>query len=67
MTEYDLEQYWQDYGERWIEFYNKEIKPKCAMAALALGLWVEDQEGKAEPEQWVKNCLRKGLFEVRDL
>jgi hypothetical protein len=67
-TEQELEQYWQDYGNRWIECYNKKLKAKCAMAAVAIGLWVEDQEGESEEaEEWVRNCLEFGLFEVREL
>jgi hypothetical protein len=62
-----LERYWRDYGERWIEFYDKKIRPKCAMAAVAVGFWLEDQEGESEEvEEWVVNCLEKGLFEVEE-
>jgi hypothetical protein len=62
-----LEQYWRDYGERWVEFYNKTVKPKCAMAAVAVGLWLEDQEGDLEvAEEWMKNCLEFGLFEIEE-
>jgi hypothetical protein len=66
MSDYDLEQYWEDYGERWIEFGDKKIKPKCAMAAVAVGVWLEDQEGETEAEEWVINCMNKGLFEIQE-
>lgn len=65
MTKRDLDEYWEAYGGRWIEFYDKKIKAKCAMAAVAVGLWVEDQEGQSEAERWVVNCMNKGLFEVK--
>ena len=62
-----LERYWQAYGERWIEFYDKRVKPKCALAVVAVGLWVEDQEGELqEAEEWMMNCLEFGLFEVKE-
>ena len=64
MSDYDLDEYWTAYGERWIEFYGRKIKPKCALAAVALGVWVEDQTGETEAERWVKKCLEKGLFEI---
>jgi hypothetical protein len=65
---FDLDYYWQHYGGRWIECYDKKLKAKCALAAVAIGLWVEDQEGEVEEaEEWILNCLEFGLFEVMEL
>jgi len=35
------------------------------MAALVVGLWVEDQEGESDAEEWVQKCLEKGLFKIK--
>jgi hypothetical protein len=59
-----LEQYWADDGERWLEFGGRRIKAKCTMAALAVGVWVEDQEGETNAEEWVLTCIQFGLFEI---
>jgi len=68
ISEQMLEQYWQDYGDRWIECYDKKLKAKCALAAVVIGLWVEDQDGELEEdEEWILNCLEFGLFEGREL
>jgi len=64
MSDYDLELYWEAYGRRWIEFYDKKIRAKSTMAALVVGLWLEDQEGESDAEEWVQKCLEKGLFEI---
>ena len=65
---FDLDYYWQQYGGRWIECYDKKLKAKCALAAVAIGLWVEDQEAEVEEaEEWILNCLEFGLFEVMEL
>jgi hypothetical protein len=64
MSDYDLELYWEHYGKRWIEFGGKKIRAKSTMAALAVGLWLEDQEDETDAEEWVQMCLEKGLFEI---
>ena len=63
-----LNSYQESYGHREVEFYQwGKIKPKCTMAALVLGLWLEDQEGEfSEVEQWIGNCCSLGLFKVEN-
>jgi hypothetical protein len=62
-----LEEYWRDYGRRWIEFYDMKIRPKCTMAAVAVGRFLEDQEGESEAEEWVVECMKQGLFEIVEM
>jgi hypothetical protein len=64
MSDYDFEYYWKVYGKRWIEFGDKKIRAKCPMAAVAVGVWLEDQEGETEAEEWVQTGIKKGLFEI---
>jgi hypothetical protein len=62
----DHEHYWKEYSMRWIPYYLVQLKPKCSLAAIALGLWFEDKEGEIweESEEWVNTCLQYGLYEM---
>jgi hypothetical protein len=61
----DHEHYWEAYSKDWVPWYIIQIKPKCSLAAIALGLWLEGtRREKEESEQWVNICLRYGLYEM---
>jgi hypothetical protein len=62
----DLTYYWGLYDGTWHHFYQFLIMPKCAMAALAYGAYLEDQEGVTDAEEWVLQCMNFGLFEMRE-
>lgn len=66
LTEEDREWYWEVYSKHWVPWYLIKIQPKCSLAAIALGLWLEREEGeKEEIEEWINTCLQYGLYKIR--
>jgi hypothetical protein len=64
------------YGETWLLFEEKWIKPKCALACYIIGMWFEvDVHLEGDPrleeanelmEKKIRDGITFGLFEVNE-